>query len=311
MQTMTTMAKAWDRVFKLSQNCFDEVVPVSDIAFDGIETMTIAGERHPVRPVCQHQIATRLGVPFSYLARCPADLQNQNLSYWLAQEKNEKLFVRFDGAEARALFTERYTPVDNIRVLERLDELGFGADTKIQLSLDGEFMSLSIPDARKTFTVGNNDKMVPGISISNSEVGLSALSIASFVLRLVCTNGMVAKTEISASYRHISAKIMDEFPAVMSKVAGELDVQQHRFRLSLESGVDDPDATISSFNRQFLLQANEIEAVSWAYPQEMTFPATMFNVVGCYTKASQAPGLNAESSHKLGRVGGAILAMVK
>lgn len=154
MQTMTTMAKAWDRVFKLSQNCYDEVVPVSDIAFDGIDTMTIAGERHPVRPVCQPQIATRLGVPFSYLARCPADLQNQNLSYWLAREKNENFFVRFDGAEARALFTERYTSVDNIRVLERLDELGFGADPKIQISLDGEFMSLSGPPGDPRYQSG-------------------------------------------------------------------------------------------------------------------------------------------------------------
>ena len=68
-------------------------------------------------------------------------------------------------------------------------------------------MSLSIPDGRQTFNV-YGEKMTPGISVSNSEVGLASLSIAAFMLRLVCTNGMISKTEVSASYRHVSAKIL-------------------------------------------------------------------------------------------------------
>jgi hypothetical protein len=60
------------------------------------------------------------------------------------------------------------------------------------------FMLLSIPDGKQTFQV-NGDKMTPGISVSNSEVGLASLSVSAFFLRLVCTNGMVAKTEIFAS----------------------------------------------------------------------------------------------------------------
>ncbi len=286
------------------------MVPVPEIGFDGVGTMTISGQRHRVRSVAQRQIATRLGVPHSYLTRCPRDLQTENLDYWLTREKNDELFVRFDGDDVRAIFTPRYQPVDNIRVLEKLEELGIGHDMDVQLALDGEFMSLSIPDSRKTFTIGDNDKMTPGISISNSEVGLASLSISAFVLRLVCTNGMVAKTEISASYRHVSAKVMDEFPHVMGKVAGELDAQQGRFRLSMASPVDDPESTVKSFNRQYQLREPEVEAVDWAYPQEMDDPATMFNVVNTYTKASQAPDLSAESAHRLGRVGGAILGMV-
>jgi hypothetical protein len=62
----------------------------------------------------------------------------------------------------------------------------------------------------------------PGISISNSEVGLASLSVAAFILRLICTNGMVSKTEISASYRHVSTKILTELPQVFEKVSVEL-----------------------------------------------------------------------------------------
>ncbi|SHJ72941.1 protein of unknown function [Desulfatibacillum alkenivorans DSM 16219] len=311
MQTMTTMENAWNRVSELSQNCFDDLVPVKDIRFEGIDNMFIGEERHPVRTTAQRQIATRLGVPYSYLSKCDADLQTENLGYWLAREKNDEFFVRFDGTEVRALFTPRYQPVDNIRVMERLEQMGFGPDMKIQLALDAEFFSLSIPDHEKTFVVGNDDKLTPGITVCNSEVGRAALSIAAFVLRLVCTNGLIAKTAVSASYRHISAKVMEVFPETFQQVAGELDVQQTRFRLSMESQVENPSNTIHSFNRQFQLADPEIQAVDWAYPQEMENPATMFNVVNTYTKASQAPGLNAEASHRLGRVGGAILGMVK
>jgi hypothetical protein len=45
-------------------------------------------------------------------------------------------------------------------------------------------MALSITDSGQTFDLGG-DRITPGISISNSEVGLSSLRIAAFYLRLV------------------------------------------------------------------------------------------------------------------------------
>ena len=107
--------------------------------------------------------------------------------------------------------------MDNFEICECLDSIGYGPDTQLQCSLDPEFMSLSILDGKKSFDI-NGDKFRPGISISNVEVGLASLSFAAFLPRLVCTNGMVSKTEISASYRHVSTKILDEFPATMDKV---------------------------------------------------------------------------------------------
>ena len=211
------------------------------------------------------------------------------------------------GQDVRALFTTKYTPVDNFEVLERLDSLNYGPDTEVQCHLDPEFMSLSIPDGAKAFDI-NGDKFKPGISISNSEVGLASLSISAFVLRLVCTNGLVSKSDVSASYRHVSTKILSEFPQVLDKVSYELGAQRSQFKLSMESPVDNPESTLASFNRQFGLNANEKEAVEWAWPKEMG--NTMFAVVNCYTRASQMEGLAAESSFRLSRVGGNILGML-
>ncbi len=123
--------------------------------------MRISGEAHAVRPVAQRSISARLGIPYQYLKKCPQDIQAQNLNHWIKEEKNDQLFLRFDGDDVRAIFTPRYVPVDNFEVFERLDSMGFSPDTKVQCSLDPEFMTLSIPDGQKAFDI-NGDKYTPG-----------------------------------------------------------------------------------------------------------------------------------------------------
>ncbi len=231
-----------------------------------------------------------------------------NLNHWLQYERNEELFFRFNGDDVRAIFTPRYIPTDNIEVLDKLKSLDYPLDTRVQSSIDDEFMMINIPDGRQSFTI-NGERMTPGISVSNSEVGLASLSIAAFVLRLVCTNGMISKTEVSASYRHISGKILSELPGVLTDISGELAKKKDQFKLSIESKVEHPEMTINSFNNQFQLNKEEKEAVEWAMPLE--FGQTMFHVINVYTKAAQYPELPADSGYKLQKVGGAILGMVK
>ena len=307
MKTMTTLGEISDRVDAMNQNCHDALVDVPAISFESLETMKIGDERHTLRTIAQRSIAWRLSIPFNYLQKCPPELQAEQMNHWIKHEKREQLFVRFDGEEVRAIFTPKYKPCDNFEVLARLDEMGYGPDTQVQCHHDAEFMLLSIPDGRRHFKI-NGDKMTPGISISNSEVGLASLSVSAFILVLRCTNGLLAKTEISASYRHVSTKILTELPQVFAKVADGLGKQKDRLKLSLESPVADPLATIGNFNRQFALGEMEKSAVEWAWPQEAG--ATMFHVVNTYTRAAAMEGLPAESSFKLQRVGGEVLGML-
>ena len=308
MQKLTTLGKVSDQIDDMSAACFDQNVYVPEISFDNLDVVNIAGEPHPLRPVAQRSISTRLGIPYPYLKRCPEDIQALNLNHWIREEKNEKLLLRFDGDSVRAIFTTKYIPVDNFEVMERLDSMGYGPDTEVQCHLDPEFMSLSIPDGNKMFDI-NGDRFKPGISISNSEVGLSSLSIAAFVLRLICTNGMISKSDVSASYRHISMKVLNEFPKVLESVSMELGAQRGQFLLSIESKVDHPQDTIKSFNRQFQLGKDEQDAVTWGW--ELESGDSMFNVIQAYTRAASFEGLSAESSYKLQKTGGNILAMLK
>jgi hypothetical protein len=305
---MTTLASVMERVEGMSKNHADKYIRIKNISFASLSTVKIGGDEHVLRPVAQQSLANRLGIPIQYLRKCPDDIQALNMNHWIKSEKNEELFFRFDGDEVRALFTPRYIPTDNFEILQKLDALNYSADTRVKCSLDNEFMSLSIPDGRQTFNV-NGERMTPGISVSNSEVGLASLSIAAFTLRLICTNGMISKTEVSASYRHVSAKILDELPAALNNISRELGQQKEQIKLSLESKVSNPESTINNFNNQFLLNKMEKEAVEWALPLEYGF--TMFNVINTYTKAAQYKELPAESSFRLEKVGGTILGMVK
>ena len=152
MKNLTALAKVHDRVDALSQYCLDQLIDVSDISFDSMDTMKIGNEPHNLRTIAQRSIAWRLGIPFNYLAKCPTELQAIQMNHWIEHEKNEQLFIRFDGQDVRAIFTPRYKPVDNFEVLTRLDDMGYGPETQVQYHLDGEFMLLSIPDGKQTFS---------------------------------------------------------------------------------------------------------------------------------------------------------------
>ena len=73
--------------------------------------------------------------------------------------------------------------------------------------------------------------------------------------------------------------------------------------------MDNPLATIESFNRQFQIGEKEREAVEWGWHQEPS--RTMFHVVNAYTRAAQFEGLSAEARYRLQKVGGMVLGMVK
>jgi hypothetical protein len=150
---------------------------------------------------------------------------------------------------------------------------------------------------------------VNGYWVSNSQVGLACLSIAAFFLRLICTNGLVSKTEVKASYKHVSLKIFTEFPKVLENVALELTKKKDQLRISAQSKVDNTLATIESFNRQFQINKKEQEAVEWGWSKEGG--DSMFNIINSFTRAAQFEGLSAESSYRLQKVGGMILEMVQ
>ncbi len=153
MTQIINLETAIDQVHRVSANHYDEVVPVQDMEFDSLNQIWISGRQMEVLPSAQRLLANRLKVPYSYLSRCPAELQARNLNYWIEQERKQRdtFFCRFAGDSLRAVFSGRYVPTDNLSALSKMLEYGFDPATEVQLALDAEMMVLKVPDYDRTF----------------------------------------------------------------------------------------------------------------------------------------------------------------
>jgi len=311
MRTTDTFENVIGKVHQMSLDHYDEIIPVRDMEFDSFDNMTIGGNEFEVLPSAQRLIANRLRIPQSYLSRCPEYLQSDNLNYWLEREQKnrETFFCRFSGNKLRGLFTQRYTALDHMEVLTKMLEYGFDPSCEVHFSLDESMMLLKVPEYGRMFRLTEKDKVVPGISIANSEVGLLALSIEAYFYRLVCSNGLISETAVSSRFKHVSRKALETFPQVLSDVVYQSQYSQGRYQMSMQTHVDNPMASIELFSRQFQLSQDETEIVRKAYYLEQG--ATMFHVINAFTAAAREPDLTAIDAYKMERVGGQILGLVK
>jgi hypothetical protein len=316
MNKTATLETVINEVHQQSDNHFDEVVPVNEMQFDSLEQMWVAGKQVEVAPTAQKLLSNRLRVPFSYLSRCPADLQARNLNYWIEKKRKHRdtFFCRFDANRLRAVFTERYRPLDNMEILAQLLQHGFDPTTPVQYAMDDGMFLVKIPEYARAFGVnpvyGKLDEIVPGISFANSEVGLLAFNIEAFFYRLVCTNGLIAKTSSTVSrFKHISNRGLENFPETIAGVIEDSIRKQEQFKLSRQSPVDEPIRSIESFSQRFGLSQPETEVVRQAYYLEQG--GTMFHIINAFTRAAQNEQLDTLQAYRLESAGGQILSLVK
>jgi len=310
MRAKDTFENVIGKVHQMSLDHYDEIMPIRDMEFNNFYNMTIGYKEFEVLPSAQRLIANRLRIPQSYLSRCPEYLQSDNLNYWLEMEKKnrETLFCRFSGNKLRGLFTQRYTALDHMEVLTKMLEYGFDPSCEVHFSLDESMMLLKVPEYSRMFGLTEKDKVVPGISIANSEVGLLALSIEAYFYRLVCSNGLISKTAVSSRFKHVSRKALETFPQVLSDVVYQSQSSHGQYQMSMQTHVDNPLDTIELFSKQFQLSQDETEIVKKAYYLEEG--ATMFHVINAFTAAAREPGLTAMDVYKLEKVGGSVLGLI-
>ena len=316
MTQTASLENVIEEVHQQSMNHYDETVPVHEMEFNNLEQMLVSGKRFNVLPSAQKLLSNRLRVPFSYLARCPSDLQAKNLNYWIEQEAQQRdtFFCRFNGDNLRAVFTDRYRPLDNMEILSQMIQHGFDPSTKVQYAIDDGMFLVKIPEYARAFNVNVNygqlDEIVPGVSFANSEVGLLAFSIEAFFYRLICTNGLIAKTSSTVSrFKHISNRGMENFPETLAGVVSDSIHKQEQFKLSRHETVDDPIRSIETFSQRFGLSQSETEVVRQSYYLEQG--ATMFHIINAFTRAAQDSNLETLQAYRLEKAGGQILALVK
>ena len=145
------------------------------------------------------QVASALGIPAKYYDLMQAqkpELLAENVNSWFADKPSSYMVRSMDygaGQVARALLSERYRRIDNMEIATAVLPLFAGNDQYEVMSCEvtENRLYLKVVNHRLEMEVRKGDIVQAGVMISNSEVGLGAVSIQPLVYRLVCTNGMV------------------------------------------------------------------------------------------------------------------------
>ena len=145
------------------------------------------------------QTASTLGIPAKYYDTMQAQkpgLLAENVNAWFS-DRDQPFMVRTmdygNGYTARALLSERYRRIDNLEIASAVLPLFAGNDKFDMASTEvtDSRLYLKVVNKRLEMEVVPGDIVQAGVVISNSEVGLGAVSVKPLVYRLVCSNGAI------------------------------------------------------------------------------------------------------------------------
>ena len=175
----------------------DYISPAFSISFDE-EASTLSLDRGDasfgMTDLFHRQVGAALSIPAKYydlMRKEKPALLAENVNSWLA-EKDANYMIRTMDGNARAFLSDRYRRIDNLEIASAVLPLFAGQP-------DIEIMSAEVTDSRLYLKIVNHrlemacvgDRVQAGVIISNSEVGLGAVSVQPLVYTLACTNGMV------------------------------------------------------------------------------------------------------------------------
>lgn len=154
----------------------------------------------PVGANAHRQIAERIGVPAKYYDKMLSDapgLLARNVNHWFSETPEPRMVRTLDG-QARAFLSNRYQRIDNVHVAEVV--LPVLQESSRDLSIvscevtDSKLYIKAIDRSIRAEVTGSRrvgDIVEAGIMVTNSEIGLGAVSVTPFMNFLACLNGMV------------------------------------------------------------------------------------------------------------------------
>ncbi len=149
--------------------------------------------------VLHRQIGSVLNIPAKYydlMQDEKPELLANNINSWFKDMSGNYMIRTFqypDEKIGRALLSAQYRRIDNLMIANAVLPMFAGKDQYDVVSCEVTERKLyfKIVNKRLEADVSVGDTVQAGVVVSNSEVGMGAVSINPFVYRLVCTNGMV------------------------------------------------------------------------------------------------------------------------
>lgn len=213
----------------------DYISPSSSLSLrpDG-RTLTMGEQEFGTTDLFHRQVASSLSIPAKYYDLMQAekpDLLAENVNAWMTTRDQNYMIRTMDGT-ARALLSDRYRRIDNLEVA--------GAVLPLFAGMGGvEVMSCEVTESRLYLKVVNHrlemacvgDRVQAGVVISNSEVGLGAVSVQPLIYTLACTNGMIVNS-LGERKTHVgrAAKGLEGFEMISDETA---EAEDRAFMLRL------------------------------------------------------------------------------
>ena len=144
------------------------------------------------------QLGSALNIPAKYydmMRTQKPQLLSQNVNSWLSDRDQNYMIRSMDygsGQVARAFLSDRYRRIDNLEVATAVLPLFAGKEEMevVSVNVSPGKLFIKIVNHKLEMAVVPGDYVQAGVVISNSEVGLGAVSVQPLVYRLVCSNGL-------------------------------------------------------------------------------------------------------------------------
>lgn len=179
--------------------------------------------------ILHRQIGSALNIPAKYyelMREEKPDLLARNINSWFADLDGKYMVRSFqysDQSVGRALLSTQYRRIDNMMIAETVLPI-FAGSTQyevVETEITERKLYFKIVDHKLEADVKVGDAVQAGVIITNSEVGMGAVSVQPFLYRLVCSNGMVA-TELSSRKTHVG-KVQDAVEGGFQIVSAETE----------------------------------------------------------------------------------------
>ncbi|MBA7618489.1 hypothetical protein ES703_25816 [subsurface metagenome] len=203
----------------------------------------------------------------------------------------------------------QFEPFDNLELLTILEPFCQDADVRWYFSDEMTLhVSVTWPKTEEEVKVG--DVVQRGLHISNSELGVRSVTVAGYVYRLKCRNGMVGGGDGGGMrrFRHVgdTDKLRDMVAASIEETFLESQKMLTQFKASLEKAVEDPYNYLERVAKD---KTNDMtqEQFKAAMDAFMLEPAdNLYAVTNAITRAAQ--GFDGETRFGMERLGAKVLA---
>lgn len=172
-----------------------------------------------INEVGHDQIAAHTGIPAKYYDRMRQEqptLLGQNINAWFTKYPAPRMVRTMDN-RVRAFLSDSYRPLENDQLAEAVLPVLFDlkleimscevTERRLYIKAVDERIKRDVPAGRRIGDGSHTffDTVSPAVIISNSEVGLGALSVESGVFTKVCTN-LATIAGAGMKRRHLGAK---------------------------------------------------------------------------------------------------------